>query len=440
MAKKIVLICLSVITLISCKRDIINYDASVDLYYLDTISVEKYFGLESNDIKQEKDIFEINNGKLFVKNCSRIDKLQYLIASNSITLLINLRFWKSGKYSLKELEYDQKRPILTKGDTTFFFVDNRLYYSIDNMTNEVYCATIATPDILYNQMVAAYGVYAIRLSNRIYVSSDLKNWTQIFDKKRGILESMVLKANSAKNDIELLWTDYTGGNERERHYVYKYSFNTRKSEIKHTFYTTQDNKQTGATPFARHIHILSLDPYTGDVYLGTGDTDEESAIYRSTDAGETFIRIGGGAQIWRTLSFTYTEKSIFWNTDSHQSQYLTRASRMVINQNRELSLDDIVAFPLINSALWNSIKVNVSSTNSVYVMSSSNEGAIVDNWCRTYGIEINNEIPTVYELFKIPSRSWATQLFLFAKDNEQNIYLCDHEINQIRKFKIILNE
>lgn len=75
------------------------------------------------------------------------------------------------------------------------------------------------------------------------------------------------------------------------------------------------------------MYTLLKDPYIGDIYVGISDPDGESNIFVSSDDGNIFRMLMGGSQLWRTLSFIFTAKSIFWNIDSHEMQYLRRMLR-----------------------------------------------------------------------------------------------------------------
>lgn len=424
------------IVLFACNNnEKIVSDVSLEMYYQDSIDLKKYIVGDNATFSNEQKLFSLEKGMLYIKNYSKIDRVYYTFSIGSVNFSVKLKSWIDNKYSVEEVDYNNKRVILTKRDTTFYFVDDRLFYSVGDMSSQIDCGKLLTPDLLYNQMVAENGVYAVRLGANIFVSRDLKTWTHVFNRKRGITDIMALVKNRESSEMELVFGDYTSGTERVRHYIYKYGFKSNKLRTTLTFYTQQENDESQVVPFARHIHVLMKDPYTGDLYLGTGDTDRESNIYRSTDDGETFQLLGGGSQVWRTLSFIFTENSVFWNTDSHEPQYLTRIFRNQIVANRILNNNELVRFPLINSALWSNQKIVTPDGKQMYIMNSSAEGALYDNWCRTYGIIIRNEIPVAYELFKIEGRCWATQLFLIGVDNENNIYLCDHEIGKFSRYK-----
>ncbi|MBI9063356.1 MAG: hypothetical protein JEZ14_15345 [Marinilabiliaceae bacterium] len=66
----------------------------------------------------------------------------------------------------------------------------------------------------------------------------------------------------------------------------------------------------------RHIHSLQRDPYTGKLWICTGDTDDESMIGWSDDHFKNIHFIGRGTQTWRSCQLIFTEEAVYWGTDS----------------------------------------------------------------------------------------------------------------------------
>ena len=66
----------------------------------------------------------------------------------------------------------------------------------------------------------------------------------------------------------------------------------------------------------RHIHALIEDRYSGDVWLCTGDHDQESLLGRSSDGGHKFEIVGGGSQTWRACCLLFTPEYIYWGADT----------------------------------------------------------------------------------------------------------------------------
>jgi len=66
-------------------------------------------------------------------------------------------------------------------------------------------------------------------------------------------------------------------------------------------------------PDVRHVHSVSIDPYGGDCWLTTGDTDDACRLIRIVD-GEMRV-VGGGSQDWRIVEPAFTSDAIVWGVD-----------------------------------------------------------------------------------------------------------------------------
>lgn len=77
-----------------------------------------------------------------------------------------------------------------------------------------------------------------------------------------------------------------------------------------------------ADPGMKHCHDVQYDFYTGICYFGTGDSDDGSLIYYSTDNGLTWTLAWGPDRTkCRQLNFVFTEDKVYWASDSYQSTY-----------------------------------------------------------------------------------------------------------------------
>lgn len=63
----------------------------------------------------------------------------------------------------------------------------------------------------------------------------------------------------------------------------------------------------------RHVHAVQSDPYGGDVWVTTGDRDDECRVARLRD-GELDV-VGGGSQRWRTVELAFTPSAVLWGMD-----------------------------------------------------------------------------------------------------------------------------
>ncbi|MEY7849616.1 glycosyl hydrolase [Natrarchaeobius sp. A-rgal3] len=68
----------------------------------------------------------------------------------------------------------------------------------------------------------------------------------------------------------------------------------------------------------RHVHAVQEDPYTGDVWVTTGDADPECRIGRLRDG--RLEPVGGGDQTWRAVELAFTPSAVLWGVDSVYSE------------------------------------------------------------------------------------------------------------------------
>ena len=295
-------------------------------------------------------------------------------------------------------------------------------------------------DPIYHEMLLEDNYAFIRTGNRIYCSNDsLKTWKVIYEGKRGIKNSMVW----IEREKALLFSEYTPGEKYSRHHLFKYFTETGGVKVIVTFYTKEEHEKKGYEPYCRHIHVLQKDPFTSDIYMGVGDSDDESAILRSSDNGNTFTIIGRGSQDWRTLSFLFTSTHVLWNTDTGCApQYLHALSREKI-KNLPIKISDVQHYPLINSACWNSF---YDESNGSFIMSSSCEGMHYDKKNRVYAIKIDSYgKPEVYSIFEDESCGKEPvyrghQLFVLGKEITDRYWFYDTRKKCYRLFCLNYNK
>jgi hypothetical protein len=66
-------------------------------------------------------------------------------------------------------------------------------------------------------------------------------------------------------------------------------------------------------PSVRHVHSVQEDPYTGDLWVTTGDRDEECTVGRLVDG--RLEAVGGGSQRWRAVELAFTPTGVLWGMD-----------------------------------------------------------------------------------------------------------------------------
>lgn len=124
---------------------------------------------------------------------------------------------------------------------------------------------------------------------------------------RGILSYGLLNAS---NNL-LFFGEYFRNKEKTKVKIYKSIHHGKSWEIAFEF-------QPGVI---KHIHSLQKDPYTGKLWICTGDSDSESMIGWSDNDYKNIIPIGKGSQVWRTCQLAFTKEAIYWGADTDSVNY-----------------------------------------------------------------------------------------------------------------------
>jgi hypothetical protein len=66
----------------------------------------------------------------------------------------------------------------------------------------------------------------------------------------------------------------------------------------------------------RHVHGVFHDPYTDYIWVTTGDEDQECGLWVTTNQFQTIERVVGGAQQTRAVQLLFTEKFIYFGSDT----------------------------------------------------------------------------------------------------------------------------
>lgn len=86
----------------------------------------------------------------------------------------------------------------------------------------------------------------------------------------------------------------------------------------HDIITSEDPSVSGV----KHCHYVAYDFYTDICYFGTGDSDDGSYVYYSTDHGATWTLAWGPSRtLCRSLNLIFTADKVYWGSDSWESQY-----------------------------------------------------------------------------------------------------------------------
>lgn len=147
----------------------------------------------------------------------------------------------------------------------------------------------------------------------------------------------------------------------------------------------------------RHIHSVQYDPYSQTIWVTTGDCNQECQIAYSTDGCKSFVRIGGGSQLWRAVSLVFTQDCVYWGTDNPEGE-----NTIYSWQRKNAKLNKIAS---VENPVYYSKRIGESILFSTAVELS---GKNKDNYARIYGINKNHKCQMLYESKK---DKWHPKLF-----------------------------
>jgi hypothetical protein len=115
------------------------------------------------------------------------------------------------------------------------------------------------------------------------------------------------------------------------HAVYVGTFETNGESSWQTVFVFSSIEEGETDPtlldVARHVHVSAIDPYTGDLWIGTGDTSLRSRILTARSGTTNLEVLGLGSQEWRTLAIWFSPTHVYWNMDTSEGQSVWRIPR-----------------------------------------------------------------------------------------------------------------
>ena len=131
----------------------------------------------------------------------------------------------------------------------------------------------------------------------------------------------------------------------------------------------------------RHVHSVSHDPYTDNLWVTTGDDDEECGLWRIRRDGEPEYVVGGSQQL-RVVQPLFTESHVLFGTDSPLEQnHIYRLSRDDLSVEKVCEVPNSVFYGCrVGGHVYFSTAAEPSEVNSVdeFLVVGSNDGG--KNW------------------------------------------------------------
>jgi len=116
----------------------------------------------------------------------------------------------------------------------------------------------------------------------------------------------------------------------------------------------------------RHVHGVFYDQFTETIWVTTGDSNEESAIWCTADCFATLEKIKGGAQQFRAVQLLFSNDYIYFGSDApDQQNHIYRIDRSNNELNCLVSVGGPVFFGCrVGGSLCFSTSVEPSSVNT----------------------------------------------------------------------------
>ncbi len=108
------------------------------------------------------------------------------------------------------------------------------------------------------------------------------------------------------NAGDIYFGDYFGNPDRAAVNIYRSKDQGESYQIVHTF-------PPGAV---RHIHGIFHDRFTDQVWVTTGDHDQESVIWKTKDDFRNLEYVQGGTQTFRAVQLIFTEDHVYFGSDT----------------------------------------------------------------------------------------------------------------------------
>jgi len=217
-----------------------------------------------------------------------------------------------------------------EGDSLFYIKGQDLYVTSDGFETSQFLSALPEKPDLPKMLITPFG-YFVQCAKTIFRSYDLVHWTPSSTMNlKGLLHSLAYYWDPGSQTGYVYAGEYSC-DPNDRHRVCRGIFLATGEEVWKTILDFASLAEWGSDPTipdaARHIHVVAVDPYTGHVWVNTGDGNEHSRLLYSDDNGESFKLVGMGSQAWRSLSIWFTERYAYWCMDAFNEQCCWRIPR-----------------------------------------------------------------------------------------------------------------
>lgn len=288
------------------------------------------------------------NGIIYARNNSiGKDSRARISACNQKGKLLKIFFitivdWKTNKSKLDIIDKLPNYNLLAhENNIIYFSISKNLFKTEDSFkTKQLISRLPLLPARSSNLLLTPAGYFLIG-ERKIVHSLNLKNWMTCLKMQHNVLRHMFDFYYDEISKKTYVFAGEYSCNDIDTHKVYRGIIKENGEQIWSTILdldSVVNNKLDMSLWFAaRHIHNVSIDPYTGNLWVGTGDFGLHPKILYSLDYGDSFEILGLGSQAWRTLSIWFTSSYIYWNMDSHKPQKIFRVTRTKFQQKKTIT-------------------------------------------------------------------------------------------------------
>jgi hypothetical protein len=322
------------------------------------------------------------------------------------------------------------------------------------------------PSVPDRMLITPFGYFVIiaRKSpdqySKIYKGDkNLKNWHLVAEyplkSSDNLPNSIIMQEGwSFDNDGNMYIGEYCTEDSEFPKYQLKILKSSDYGESWKIAYTFPPRDNHAATGGIRHVHACQVDPYTNDVWIGTGDENYQSRIYYHTnkllpdpDGVVRLNLVGVNSQEYRTVGFAFTKDYIYWAMDSPtEPQKIFRIKRRQNYPTITPSNDYRECVGLLkDKSIWYNYELNnlgivlfQSSFEDASSFYNPNKFKEIDHNDRIYGVkEADDGNFQLQELLSVPAAVRYTHFTPMGQDINGNIYFRSFNIFEPNKWKCV---
>ncbi|MDD2246993.1 MAG: hypothetical protein PHC39_07975 [Proteiniphilum sp.] len=381
---------------------------------------------------------------------SNADIKVYISSRLLKTYHITIVNWLANQSSLEVVKLLPNYKLLANlNGTIYYSIAKSLYATNNGFDSKRFVSRLPVLPAASPPMLATPKGFILAGQKRLFWSENLIKWKQLIQvNANGIKHALDFYSAPDQGDTYVYYAEYSCINSN-RHKVYRGIINSefhQKWDVVLDFLSLDEcgDNLSSCVLAARHIHVVSVDKFTGAVWIGVGDEDAHCKILFSNDHGNSFYIVGMGSQEWRTLAIWHTANYTYWNMDSHEPQKILRIKKSTLRTHisnkfsSSINADEVInhnieiVAELHNGAMFSVCEVQNCTGDRIVLMSAAPEGCIRDMQGRVFGILDSDELNQiqVQELISLApknknakyDRNMFTQLIPELQDNDGYVY------------------